>query len=190
MAARPSLSVLIPTLAERREQLARTVFAYQQTAPGCEVLTTALFNSVFSGWGAGCNYLAGHATGDVFLFPSDDAVPRPGWYEAGLAALERGMMPRARLLEAGRPGNPRFDAAADWSPLDFSAFVFLPRDVFFAVGPVQPSTWYVDVEYSARLQAFGWPVVARDGFTWDHLNMPRNWFQPAFDADYRAAAGL
>jgi hypothetical protein len=182
--------VLIPTLAERREQLHRTVAGYRRTVPGCEVLWTSAFDSVFEGWGAGCNYLARYAKGDVLLMASDDAEPRWGWYEAGLAALRRGMMPRARLYEQGNDSNPRFDQAPDWAPLDFSCFIFLPRPLYDRVGPVQASTWYVDVEYSQRLQAAGVPVVARTGFDWDHRNMPRRWYRSELEPEYMKAAGL
>lgn len=186
----PTLSVVIPTLKERQDQLLRTMVAYRKTAPGCELWTTDRFDSVFEGWGAGVNHLLEHATGEVILAASDDAVPRWGWYEAGLAALRRGMMPRARLFEQGRDGNPRFDQAPDWDPLDFSAFIFLERRVWEQVGPVQPSTWYVDVEYSQRLIAAGIPVVARHGFDWDHLNLPRHWYRRELEPEYRKAAGL
>lgn len=184
------LSVLIPTLTERAEQLARTAHAYRETAPGCEILATDVHQSVFRGWGAGCNQLATVAKGDVLLFASDDALPRPGWLEAGLEALERGVMPRARLLEDGKPGNPNFDDAVDWTPLDFSPFIFLPRDVFLEVGPVKDSTWYVDVEYCARLRAHGWPTVARKGFDFDHLRFARRWYRVEDEHRYQRAAGI
>jgi len=181
------LTVCIPTLIGREASLERVVAAYEATAPGCEILTTTEFQSVNPGWGAGCNLLAARASSDLLLLASDDAVPHPGWLEAGLEALERHEVPQARFLHQGVPAHPHYDTASDRKRLGWTRFFLLWRGTVDLVGPFLPGTAYIDLDYSERLEECGWQVVSRDGFCFDHLNAPRDWSTPELDTSQYAA---
>lgn len=176
------VSILIPTTGRREALLAETKNAYAATLAGIEheILTTALHS-----WGGGINELRTRAKGELLLYAADDATPHPGWYQSGVAALARGRCPAARFLT--RDGTPEAwqDQAPDGFELHWTRFPFLPASVADQVGPLLDLSWFVDFDYSRRLEVAGWPIVACEGFVFTHHDAPRDWLNAGEQARQR-----
>ncbi len=164
-----TVSVLIPTVAGREQVLEETTAGYQETAPGCEILITT-----GRSWGAGLNELAELATNELLLFAPDDALPGPGWLEAGVEMLERGVIPIARYLN--RDGSPlgEQDGAAHGAPFAWTRLFLIPREIFRELGPMIDATWWADVEYSERIVDSGRPMQICGPFAFTHLDGDRS----------------
>lgn len=168
--------------------LAQTKQAYRSTLEGVEheILVTSLHS-----WGGGINELRTRAKGELLLYAADDATPHDGWYQAGMKALAVGRCPAACFLtEHGSPEAWQ-DQAPDGFELHWTRFPFLPASVADQIGPLLDLSWFVDFDYSRRIEVAGWPIVARDGFTWTHHDAPRDWLtaeeQRRQRAEYLAA---
>jgi GT2 family glycosyltransferase len=177
------LSVLIPTIPGREAELAQVKSAYSYQLGGqCEILTTTLYS-----WGEGCNRLVPLAKGRYLLFATDDTVPHEGWFEAGRAIVDEGLTPASRYLHppaivdgVSRPpstGEPLHErdllphgAAVEWT----RSWLITPER-YAEVGPMIDTTWWADIDYSERMEAAGYPIVACDGFSWTHLPTERRW---------------
>lgn len=181
-------SVLIPTVGDRDTMLAQVIAAY--SAEGHDV--RVIYGHT---WGGGCNALAETETADYMLFACDDKLPRLGWFDHAKAMLDSGAVPQSRnLTYSGFPLHELYDdalGAGEYS--DWTRDFFLTPAIWRQVGPLLDTTWYTDIEYSARLNAAGWALRVCDGFTFTHLDGPREWRTQAVDARerqiYEAARG-
>lgn len=157
--------------------LAQVVAACEQTVPGCEVLTIRGFS-----WGEGLNRLAKKATGKYWSCCCDDTIPLDGWFEAGRARLDEGAEPASRYFTMeGTPVHP-IDEAPDGLAIGWCRSFLLTPALYAQIGPFIDATWYSDWDYSERLVAAGWPIVATDGFSFMHLDGKRGWLTPEEDA--------
>jgi len=175
------LSVLIPTVGGREDMLHQVKTACEQTVPGCEVLVVYGFS-----WGEGLNQLATVAKGDYWSCCCDDTVPLPGWFDAGRARLDAGMEPASRYFNADGTPLHAIDDAPDGLPIGWCRSFLITPQMYDAVGPFIDATWYADWDYSERLVAAGWPIVATDGFAFTHLHGSREWLTPEEDRRQRA----
>jgi len=176
------LSVLIPTTGRRPKLLAQVFEALHETVPDAQVL-------VLEGvtWGEGLNRLAERATGAYWSCCCDDTVPLPGWFEAGRTMLDEGYEPCSRYLNPdGSPLRPGTDDMAHGSPVAWARSFLLTPAIFAQVGPFLDATWYADIEYSERLHAAGWHILACDGFSFTHLDGERDWQTPEENAREQA----
>jgi pimeloyl-ACP methyl ester carboxylesterase len=165
-----SVSVLIPTTGRRAAMLAQVAAAFAREPAVCEVLTI-----VGHSWGEGLNRLAARATGDLLLTCCDDTVPCDGWYPPAKDMLDMGLLPVPRYLTTTGAPVHEYDAAEHWEELDWARCYLLPRRVFEEVGPFLDLSWFVDMDYSARLIAAGYRLTACDRFAFTHLYGERDW---------------
>lgn len=174
--------MLIPTLPKRAELLQVVVARFHDIArrdsacSGLEILTIS-----GTTWGEGCNQLARAASGDVLFLGADDALPAdPLWFSNALAVLEQRQIPAARFLDRRyHPINPQVDAAPAGVEVGWTRLPLLYADTFREVGPLLDATWYADHDYSERLTAAGWPIVAAPNFSLVHLDGDRGWLTEA-----------
>ena len=177
----PELSVLIPTVGDRRPMLNQVTAAIKAEHPGAQILST-----VVSSWGKGLNEMMPSAVGEYVSCCCDDTVPQDGWFEAGRALLDTGVMPASRYFTVdGDPVHP-VDEIPGGVPVGWCRSFLLTREIYERVGPFIDATWYADWDYSERLVAAGIPIVSCDGFAFTHLDGPREWLTAAEDARQRA----
>lgn len=175
------LSVFIPTIGTRPLMLARVKEAIYAEHPDAQIFVVEN-----SSWGKGLNFAAELATGRYWSCCCDDTVPQPGWFEAGRAMLDTGVEPASRYFNVdGSPVHP-VDLMPHGEPVGWCRSFLLTPEMYREVGPFIDATWYSDWDYSERLVAAGYPILACDGFAFTHLDGSREWNTPAEDARQRA----
>lgn len=171
------LSVLIPTVGTRPEMLRQVIDAVYDTVPDVEVLLETGVS-----WGEGLNRMVARASGRYLSCCCDDTVPLPGWFEAGRAMLDQGVMPASRYLHPdSEPLRRGWDDAPHGTRVDWCRSFLLTPGLYFKVGAFIDATWYADIDYSERLVKAGWPIHACDGFAFTHLGGIRDWHTPERD---------
>lgn len=173
------LAVLVPYLPERQEIRDRVVDAYRSQ----ETRELEIHVDLQTGftWGAGLNRMAGRypATScDYLLFASDDQLPRDGALQAGIDLIRGNpvTIPHATLYEDGAILGREFAQMTDGCVVPWTPVFLLPRSLQERLGPLLDLNWYVDIDYSQRLQEAGWQIMVDTGFTFDHLNPVRSWY--------------
>lgn len=170
----PLVSVLIPTVGDRPELLARVSQRFRETLHdvGCELLTVEGHT-----WGTGLNVLAEQARGAYWLCACDDIEPLdPMWFSAARVMVDADLTPATRYFNvAGEPLRPGTDDAPHGTPIAWCRSFLLTPAIFREVGPFIDATWWADINYSERLHSASRPVTACDGFSFTHLNGPRDW---------------
>lgn len=133
-------------------------------------------------WGGGLNELSRRAQGAYWFCAADDAVPQGGWFQAGLEALEAGVIPAARFHnQNGTPTHAQIDAAPHGHPVGWTRLFLLTPEIYAQVGAFLDASWYLDFDYSERLIAAGYPIDATDGFSFVHLDGDRDWLDEETD---------
>ena len=174
------LSVLIPTVGTRPAMLDKVTAAITEQLPDAEIITR-----VSKSWGEGLNEMIPQAAGEYLSCCCDDTVPVPGWFEAGRAMLDSGVMPASRYWNVdGSPVHP-VDEMPHGEQLGWCRSFLLTPDIYELVGPFIDATWYADWDYSERLVAKGIPILACDGFSFIHLDGIREWMTPEEDIRQR-----
>ena len=165
------LSILIPTIPGREELLRIVSATHVAQHPDCEILTTSVYS-----WGEGLNQLARRAKGDYWLTACDDILPHAGWFHAARQAVDLGFTPATRYWHKdGSPLRAGTDDAAHGDRVDWCRSFLLTEEIYSDVGPFIDATWYADVDYSERIRETGREIVACDGFSFTHLDGPRDW---------------
>ena len=168
-----TLSILIPTVGVRAELLAQVTDAFLEQGAD-EVLTVEGMS-----WGSGLNDLAERAKGDYWLCACDDILPHAGWFDAARPMVDFGLTPATRYFTTdGAPIRPGTDDAPHGTVIDWCRSFLLTSEIFQEVGPFIDATWWADINYTDRLRASGREITACDGFSFTHLEGPRDWLTP------------
>ena len=177
----PELSVLIPTVGGRDSLLVQVQEAIRREHPTAELLVIRGHS-----WGMGLNLLAAVAQGEYWSCCCDDTIPQPGWFEAGRAMLDSGSEPASRYFNVDGTPLHAVDEMPHGERLPWCRSFLLTPHIYSEVGPFIDATWYSDWDYSERLIAAGYPILACDGFSFTHLDGDRAWNTPAEDARQRS----
>lgn len=163
-------TVLIPTVGGRDAMLAQARMAYAHEGHGVHAITGTT-------WGGGCNALtAAHLDADYLLFACDDKLPLEGWFDAARQMLDAGIIPQSQNLTVqGYPVHEYYDDLPHGAKADWTRDFLLTPAIYEKVGPMLDTTWFTDFDYSQRLVAAGYPMQACAGFTFTHLDAPREW---------------
>lgn len=137
------------------QSIANTVDAYQwlvyQDLPTCG-----------EGWNQGIQ----QASGDYVLLFADDLEAHPGWMEAGVEALEQGVIPCARILNPDgslQSCGTFAEEAEDGTPSVVARVPFLTRGVALAMHPIFENHYMGDHWITWKGLQLGWPTqVVRD----------------------------
>jgi len=180
------VSVLVAHLPEvdRAIMLPDVVRAYENVQGVGEVIVE---------WGgtAGANYnrAAARAKGSVIFMATDDQAPQTGAIQAALDTLDvdAKVIPVNRVFRKdGEPENANYDLLGPGVSLDWTRAPFITMETFLEVGPLEDTTWYMDLDYSDRLQLAGYRLVSCPGFCLTHLEGSRAWQEDgAADREYR-----
>ena len=149
-----TLTIVMPTMSGRENELERTVAAYERLTPcPIEWVIERSGNTVAAAWNAG----TAKATGTVLHCGNDDEEPETDlWLPAALAVLERDGIPVGWVREdvAGAFGRdfPRMPICmrAWWQPLD-------PRLHYWS-----------DNQFGDLQAQAGRPVMVADGYDFYH----------------------
>lgn len=173
-----SLSIICPTILGRENALQAVMQAFKDTTPGgAEVIVPQNHPSVGQAWNEG----AKKANGDVLLFTIDDAVPRPGWYEAGMEALDAWVIPSPTLwlpdgtLEgAGTMGGGMFlPLGEDGAACRSAGIILVEARTWRDVGEFLPIHYYTDDDWTWRFAKKGGVVTVCHAYAFDHLHHHR-----------------
>lgn len=172
----PLISVVIPTVDGREDQLARTLGAYASQAPGAYRLNVIVVHNlpcVGAAWQQG----AGSATGDYLHLGNDDTEPHPGWHLPAIESAGAGILPAPQVYgPAGEPQSlPEWGKlAADGTPVSMSTIPFCAMAQWEKISPLDTRLhYYADDFFSFRGKLAGYPVVLRSGYAFTH-----QWAQP------------
>ena len=94
----PVISVIIPTVEGREENLEMGVDAYTKLAKDAYELDLIIEHdhpSCGAGWQAGL----AHAKGQYIHLSDDDIVPQPGWHAPAIEAVECGFLPAPQVTD-------------------------------------------------------------------------------------------
>jgi hypothetical protein len=92
------ISIVVPTVASRKQTLIRCLDAYEATTPGkFELIVVRDLPACGLAWAEG----AKRAKGDFIHFTADDLEPRAGWAEAAMETVGRGALPAAAVFNDG-----------------------------------------------------------------------------------------
>jgi len=148
------LTVVIPTITGREQDVARCVNAYETTSPaGYELVIVKDKTS----WPAACNEGFRQSTGDVIHFTADDLEPLVGWWQDVLTALEtEDILPAAKVLNHSADGV--WDNACDGPDGGFPHFTRVPimrRDQWERIGEWPEYNYVADVWLSEKGRTLG-----------------------------------
>lgn len=162
------ISIIIPTIPGREVHFERCITAYQQrTVSEFEILVEHGHPAVGPAWNAG----AARARGDLLHFTADDLEPHEGWDVAADEAVQRGLLPAPRVVNAaGRLDSCGLHGVEmeDWARVPMSVVPFLPAALFEQIGPVLPIHYFTDNWISWRAARAGWDTRVRRGFAFTH----------------------
>jgi len=162
-----NVSVIIPTIASREESLERTITSYATHTPGgfeCIVIRDKPTCGI--AWNEG----VGLATQPYVHLTADDIEAHEGWLEAGIASLERGELPAARILN----GDGSLQSCGDEHDrpegfvTEIARIPLLTRELAQQIFPIPPLHYYTDNIVSDRARALGWPTVVNRSYLFTH----------------------
>lgn len=166
------ISVVVPTVTGRDHWLER---AYESltilTAEYFEWLVYEDLPTCTAGWNLGIQ----QASGDYILLFADDLEAHPGWLEAGVAALERGVIPCPRILNPDgtlQSCGTFAEEAPDGTPSVVARVPFLTREMAQVMHPIWDRHYMSDHWITWKGLQLGWPTeVVRDMVFTHHFAM-------------------
>lgn len=196
------ISWVVPTVVGREDGLARSLVPIVYRAD-IELIVIRDAPTCGHAWvdGARC------ATGDYLHFAADDIEPHPGFCEAMIEAVDKGMLPAALVLLpdgakqscGGAGGDVCRGDCADWQPVEWSPTPFIARDwwqhIELHAEMLARLHYSSDCLVSAILAKQGIPAVMRREAMLTHHNDPVGRLWTAGDdgrrfASYRAEHAL
>lgn len=159
---RPLITVVCPTVKGREHWLAIARNSIEDTTPDYEWLEYRDLPTCGAGWNLGIE----QAKGDHILLFADDLVAHPLWWQAGIFALERGIIPCARILNSDgtlQSCGSLPEEADEGTPSVVARIPFLTRKMAQAMFPLFENHYMGDHWITWKGQQLGWPtLVVRD----------------------------
>lgn len=147
------ISIVVPTVSGREDELVRTVAAYEEmTATPIEWIVERGHSNCGAAWNAG----ARKATGEILHMTADDLEPdTDAWLPAAVAAIERGSVPLGLVWE---------DAIGAFGR-DFCRVPLCRRDWWQDVPEIH---YFSDNAFTDLMIATGHSPMVADGFDFYH----------------------
>jgi len=170
-----TVTIVVPTIEGREEMCALTVAAFRATV-AADLLQIVLVKdrqTIGEAWNDG----AEASDGKYMMLAADDVLPRPGWLEVCIEAVEGGYYPSPHIVKddggtlatGSMGGGWLLTEAADWAPVVSSQFPFMLRDAWPDIGECLPIHYFADDYLASRARAAGWMVAYREGYGLMHL---------------------
>jgi glycosyltransferase involved in cell wall biosynthesis len=161
------VSVIIPTITGREHWLARAKASIRQTTPKHEFLIYRNLPTCGAGWNLGII----EARGDYILLFADDLEAHPGWWEAGVEALARNVIPCPRILNPDgslQSCGTFAEEAPDGTPAVVARVPFLTRYMASAMHPIFENHYLGDHWITWRGNQLGWPTLVVRSMLFTH----------------------
>lgn len=159
---RPLISVICPTVSGREHWLSKALDSIRRTTAGFEWLVYENLPTCTAGWNLGI----AAASGDYLLLFADDLEAHPGWLEAGMDALERGIIPCPRILNPDgtlQSCGTFAEEAEEGTPSVVARVPFLSREMAEMLYPIWDRHYMSDHWITWKGEQLGWPtLVVRD----------------------------
>jgi hypothetical protein len=178
---------ILATLGDRPEMLAQTVAAWAGVA-GVELRVMAAREPM----GVQVDR-AYRDVGDdeIAVQVCDDTVPLFTDMNVALEMYLRKEQPAPRFLTANGEPWSSDDSRPDGAHANWTRFPMASGRVYRELGPMLPTTSFIDFDYSERFSIAGWKIKLCHAFSFTHLDGPHTWQDPELDAReadvYRAA---
>lgn len=162
------LSIICPTVDGREHHLARCKAAYELTTP-VSFQWIQIHNQKTCGiaWNLGI----AQATMDLIHLTADDLEPHPGWYEAAIEKVDRGLIPAPRILKPnGQLESCGWDNTEkpEDSITPYSRIPFAPKVWFEKIGPMLETHYANDHYFSHQALTLGWESVIARNYLFTH----------------------
>ncbi len=155
----PRISVIIPTIDGREDDLARCVAAYaERSVHDTQLVVVNNLPTCAHAWNNG----AEEAAGDYLHFTADDLEPHAGWDDAAIEVVLAGGVPAPRVLE-----NDLRDGR-DGEVMPMTAIPFCSKAQWERIRPVLEIHYYSDDYFSHRARLAGWPAVFNSRYLFTH----------------------
>lgn len=185
------ISIVVPTISERRHWLARCMAAYGQTTPGdFEFIVLTDRPTCCHGWNEGIQL----ARGEYIHLTCDDIEPLPGWAEAAIRSVDAGELPAARVLNSdgtlqscGTDGHEH----PEGEEASVARLPFASRRQLQRIGPIIERHYMGDYWFSHRGRQLRMKTIVRRDFAFVHHLAPEGRME-TLDADiayYNAHVG-
>ena len=147
------LSIVLPTIAGREDELAQSMEAYKRTTPApIEWIIERDHPTCAAAWNSG----ASKATCEFLHMGADDIQPEPGWWDAARPVLDAGDIPLGWIRE---PNGAQFGR-------DFPRVVICRREWWVDVPP--ELHYWSDNWFGDAMTATGHKQVVAEGFDFFH----------------------
>lgn len=165
------ISVICPTISGREHWLERARQSISDTTPDFEWLEYWDLPTCGAGWNVGII----EAKGEYILLYADDLEAHPGWWQAGMEALRRNVIPCARILNADGTlqscGTFAKEAPND-TPSVVARVPFLTRHMAQQMHPIFENHYMGDHWITWKGKQLGWPtLVVREMVFTHHFAM-------------------
>lgn len=158
------ISIVIPTIQGREHWLERCVTSYAATLVGAR--HEFLIYKDRAACGIAWNEGLAEAQGAYIHLTADDIEAHPGWWEAGVACVDRGHLPSARILNTDgtlQSCGTDHHEHEDGEEAFVARIPFASREQFDRIGPMMNEHYMGDYWFSHRGRQVGLTsVVVRD----------------------------
>jgi hypothetical protein len=156
------LSVICPTVTGREHWLEDAYLSIAKTVTNFQWLSYKDLPTCGQGWNLGIQ----DSYGDYILLFADDLEAHPGWLQAGIDSLDKGIIPCPRILNPDgtlQSCGTYPEEAPDGTPSVVARVPFLTREMALAMYPVMENHYMGDHWITWKGLQLGWPtLVVRD----------------------------
>ena len=152
------ISVVIPTITGREHWLERAIFSLDVTTPEYELLVYRDLPTCGTGWNVGII----DATGDYILLFADDLEAHEGWWQAGIDALSRNVIPCPRIVNPDgtlQSCGTFPEEAPNGTPSVVARVPFLTKHMAQTMHPIFENHYMGDHWITWRGKVLGWPTL-------------------------------
>ena len=163
------ISIVCPTISGREHWLERAKESLRRTVSGYQLIVYTDLPTCGEAWNLGIEA----ALGDYVVLFADDLEAHPGWWQAGVNALENGYLPCPRILNSDGTLQSCGDFAAeadDGTLCGIARVPFLTRKLAQQIVPIFENHYMGDYWISWRCRELGWPTrVVRNMLLTHHM---------------------
>lgn len=145
------ISIIIPTVDGRKYSLDRTLQAYEETAPGSEVIVLENYASCGEAWMVG----AEKATRPYVHFTADDITPFPNWWLEATLMLDMNIIPVCRVIKGYGDVGEEHTADMPCGDLGNPPCVMVP---FLTKKMLGEGRWLLPIHYGSDFWVSYWAV--------------------------------
>lgn len=170
----PYITIVIPTIASRKEWLAKCMAGYHMTTGAIRVQTIVIEDkpTCAVAWNEGI----AQAKAPLIHLTADDIVPHKGWWEAAEASVMRTETPAPKILNTD--GSLQSCGGAELTPngteVEIARIPFGRREWFEDIGPFPEDMHYYTDNWWSRWvdRVCGVPSVVNQDYLFTHHLAP------------------